>query len=69
MQFSNNSISKFSVRYRNRQGHFIEYYPNRRKRKLFVDGWPFSKDTVKNGWVYWRCVGHRKTGFVLFCSF
>lgn len=52
-----------SVKYRNRQGHVIHFYTNRQKKKLMVDGHPFSRDTMKGGWVYWRCVGHRKTGF------
>lgn len=54
------------MKYWNRQGHLIEYFADRRKKKLFVDGYPFSRDTMKNGWVYWRCVGYRKTGLVWF---
>lgn len=54
----------FPVKYRNRQGHAISYCIHRQRKKLLVDGYPFSRDTMKGGWVYWRCVGYRKTGFV-----
>lgn len=55
------------VKYRNRQGHDIEYHMdphNRRKNRLLVNGYSFAKDTMKKGWIYWRCHGYRRSGFV-----
>lgn len=54
------------VRYCNRQGHEIIYYPTRTTMKLLVNGRPFAKDTMKRGWAYWRCCGYRKSGFFKF---
>lgn len=43
----------------------IGYCAYGKKMKLHINGYPFTKDTTKHGWIYWRCNGHRKSGFVL----
>lgn len=40
----------------------IDFCPQRRNKKLFINGYAFSKDTQKRGWSYWRCSGYRRTG-------
>lgn len=55
-----------TVQFRHIDGHIIHYVLTGKKIRLFINQYPFCRDTKKHGWIYWRCVGYRKTGFVCY---